>query len=326
MKHYKIQSFLMIILPLIICPILYIFLHFGKMTYMNIEYPTYKDVQNKTLSSHNADILIIGDSRAKAGFIPQDNTQINLAIGGTTPIVGYYTLKRYLSHNKAPKIIILSYVSLHYSHIGTFWERAIKFDFLDIDDFKEVARNAKTLNECKTLEKCEILDFFAYKININNFNAEIFNAFNELIKGRSRYKVNLKTMQNLEQNGGHFFYGKNLGTSSHNWKVSHKDFMPNPLISLYLYKIAELAKANNIQIFHYQMPFNQSSFNHLNEKFMNDYNAFLNTMQDTYHIISLNKIWALPDSDFGDADHLYQGSPKTTKDILDKIKIYNETL
>lgn len=70
------------------------------------------------------------------------------------------------------------------------------------------------------------------------------------------------------------------------------------------------------------MPFNQSSFEALDLRFVREYNAFLDSMQDKYEIVSLNHIWALPNSDFGDSSHLFNGASKTTKDILGKIKAW----
>ena len=304
-------------------PLLFAFVFFGKAFYMHpSEYPTYMDVKIKAEQALNADLLVLGDSRAKAGFAPQNERQLNLAIGGTTPVEGFYILKRYLRKNKPPKVLILSYMSVHYNSAGTFWERAIKFDFLEFDEFKEIIKNAKKLDECGIVGKCKAWDFVKYKLDIKNFSAEMYNAWQEFKDGNSRYKRYLQVMDELGKNGGHYFYGRNLGASDDNYEVSQSSFKTSALINLYLHKIMALARANGIRVFHYQMPFNQSSFDKLNSAFVSDYNAFLNSMQDEFGITPLNFIWALPDSDFGDPSHLYQGTAKTTKYILEKILIY----
>ena len=322
-NRHKFYTLLMLV-PFGLC-VLYYAAFFGfvlgaKAHYMHpSEYPTYVDVGRKAQQPHNADLLVLGDSRAKAGFVPQNAKQLNLAIGGTTAIESYYTFKRYLVRNKPPKVLILSYMSVHFRGADTFWERAVKFDFLKFNEFKEVAQNAKKLGECGVLGKCEVADFIKYKADIKNFSAEIYNAWQEFKGGNPRYKRYLQVMDELDKNGGHYFYGRNLGASDDNYEVSQSDFKANALILLYVRKIAELAAMNGMQVFHYQMPFNQSSFDKLNAGFVRDYNGFLASLQ-SLGIKPLNFIWGLPDSDFGDPSHLYRGAEKTTRDILEKIK------
>ena len=324
MQKYKLSVLFMIVAPLFVIALFWSFIAFGKIAYMNVEYPTYKDTQLKTAQNHNAQIIMLGDSRAKAGFIPQDSTQLNLAIGGTTPISAHYTLKRYLTHNAPPKVLILSFMSQHYLGDETFWERAIKFDYLSFDEFSEIMENARNLGQCKILNhsggKCKEDYFFKYKMRIQNYTAEIYNAWSDFKNGRSRFATNTQVMSDLAQNGGHFFYGKWDESDGLNFEAKLKGFALNPLHDLYLQKIADLAKAHNIALFHYQMPFNEASFDALDSRFVSEYNAFLDSLQDKYGIISLNHIWALPNSDFGDSSHLYKGAHKTTADILDKIK------
>ena len=325
MQKYKLATLFMIAFPLLIIVLFWAFVVFGKIAYMNVEYPTYKDTQLKTRQNHNTQIIILGDSRAKAGFVPQDSTQLNLAVGGTTPISGYYTLKAYLERNTPPKVLILSYMSLHYLGEDAFWERAIKFDFLKFYEFSEIVENARKLGQCKVINhngKCKKYYFFKYKMRLQNFNAEIYNAWVDFKNGRTRFATNTQIMRDLAQNGGHFFYGKSHKSNGLNFETELKGFVINPLYDLYLQKITDLALVHNIALFHYQMPFNQASFNALDSAFVGEYNAFLDSMQGKYGIISLNHIWALPNSDFGDVSHLYKGAHKTTADILDKIKAW----
>ena len=60
MQRYRFSAIFMVFVPLILSAIFMIFMLSGKIIYMNIEYPTYKDVQIKTAQTHNAEILIIG--------------------------------------------------------------------------------------------------------------------------------------------------------------------------------------------------------------------------------------------------------------------------
>lgn len=323
MKNYKIAVFIMSFALFgvgYLCVFgLFGFVFFGKMHYMNVEFPTYLHTKITAQSPQNAEILVLGDSRAKAGFIPQSKKHLNLAIGGSMPFDGYHTLKRYLKHNKAPKILILSYMGEHYFGLGTFWERSMKFGFINFFEFSELIENARNLGQCGLFGKCQKIEFFKYHLNFENFNAEIYNAFAE----KTRFETNKKALDYLQKTNGHFWYGRAQSASGLNSEASWmKSFKVDALSDFYLHKIADLAKAHNIAIFHYQMPFNQSSIDKLDPKFKSEYNAFLNSMWQNYGIYSLNEIHAFPDSDFGDPSHLYNGANKSTADILQKIEHY----
>ena len=68
--------------------------------YLDGEYAMYRQqqdyVQGKTGTA--ARVLIVGDSRTKAGMDPALlwEGSYNIALGGTTPIEGYYALKEYI--------------------------------------------------------------------------------------------------------------------------------------------------------------------------------------------------------------------------------------
>ena len=83
-------KFIGIVLPVFAALSLYCALF--PMWYMDGEYAMYK--QQKDYITGNGEynrVLIMGDSRTKAGFIPDElsNDCYNLALGGTTPIEGY---------------------------------------------------------------------------------------------------------------------------------------------------------------------------------------------------------------------------------------------
>lgn len=319
-SHYKMFIFLPLTALFGVFFAFYGFAFFGKMHYMSVEFPTYLHTKLTTQSAQKIDILVLGDSRAKAGFIPQGANHLNLAIGGSTPFDGYHTLKRFLAHNAPPKALILSYIPAHYFGIGTFWDRAVKFGFIDFIEFSELLNNARNLGECALFGKCYKIKFFYYHLNYENFNAEIFNTFKQKTWQESRFMANKKAWEYLEAKRGHFFYGRANGTSGEFMEVAMKSFAPNALHKFYLQKIANLAKAHNIAVFHYQMPFNKSSFNALDLGFVREYNVFLDSMEANYGIVALNRIWEMPDSAFGDPSHLFSGAEEVTRDILEKLR------
>ena len=68
--------------------------------------------------------LIIGDSTANSAYLPEvlsDDT-VNLALAGSSPVDGYYTLENYLKNNKAPKDIFVSYMDYHLDDDAFTWD------------------------------------------------------------------------------------------------------------------------------------------------------------------------------------------------------------
>jgi len=80
--------FIIILIPL------QVYLFCFPMQYNHTDYVMWKDTWDN-LKDSESEVIIIGDSRAKAGIYPLNlNDDVySLTLGGATPIEGYYTLK-----------------------------------------------------------------------------------------------------------------------------------------------------------------------------------------------------------------------------------------
>ena len=96
--------------------------------YMDDEYAMYHAQRDYLLENqdHN-DVIILGDSRTKAGLMPEllSDSTYNLALGGASPIEGYYSLREYLDNHPAPGTLILCYAPMHYMDVDTLWTRTV---------------------------------------------------------------------------------------------------------------------------------------------------------------------------------------------------------
>jgi len=78
---------------------------YQKMWYLDSEYPMWLHVKT-TMNANiplNYNTLMLGDSGAKAGFIPTQDIlkkSINLSLGGSTPVEAYYILRIIILHYK----------------------------------------------------------------------------------------------------------------------------------------------------------------------------------------------------------------------------------
>ncbi len=315
---------LSIIIAIYICYMA--FAHLFMMKYMNFEYPTFEATKTLSQTETYHDLVVLGDSRAKAGFIPnkvKSFSSINLALGGGTPIEGYYTLKRYLDKNKPPKALLLSYTpSTHYGGSDTFWERAMKFRYIHISDYIEIERYASNLKKMQKklhmeYERITYVNFIKLFVYFKVYHSEISTFF------RKDRDDNVKILSEVIASKGHVFYGTNeKGSSELAGEHRAEKFIFDDLNFIYLNKIISLANKKSIQIFFYSMPNNKATFLKLNPKYKSDYTNFIKKYCLENSCINLNTFWSLDDKYFGDSSHVYGGANITTDDIEEKLQQY----
>ena len=263
---------------------------------------------------HKIDIVYLGDSRAKAAFIVnkfEENSKLNVlnfSIGGATPIEGYYSLKNFLKHNQV-KNILISYAPFHLTKQDVFWDRTVKFSFLKNEEYEEIHSNAELFKDRYILDK----NYLDYKIKTGIYAIEFFKGISSL-----RWRLNKKTYAELIKSKGHYYFGRNDGSSDLNDESKEKNFLPSLLINSYLQNIIKLAQENNMKIYWYTMPFNESSFRQTSENYISRFEKYINDFASDNFIV-LNTLNYQNDKNFGDASHLFSGAINTTIDIKNKL-------
>ena len=303
----------------------YIVLNF-KMLYMDSDYPVFTHVKN-IINSPNKEqaynFIAIGDSKLKAGFMPKqfDNdffNSINLSMNGASPIEGFFTLKKYLKNNTPPKYLLLSYSPMALappdSEINS-WTRNLAFDFYTYSDFKHILETARAIKHDTNLRKNY---WFIYKIKTGKYIFQFFKGIFE-----KRWKSNGSALEKLRYSRGHFFYGKKERSDEQSIDLDGvSKFSPSQLRTAYLEKTLELAIDNQVTVFYYTMPFNETSFNNLHNNPRKQYDQYISKIFNKYSLINLNKLYYLRNEMFGDSMHLYRGIKKVTNEISDKINTF----
>lgn len=146
---------LLVFIPVIL---VWIFLAAFPVYYMDGEYSYFTQGKDYRLGKTDlppSDILILGDSRAKSGLLPEaiSDSCFSLAEGGTTAVEAYYILRDYIACRGVPEKVILSVSSYHFTDFDGFWTRSVYFDFLSFAQAKEVIETAKRNGETEALEK-----------------------------------------------------------------------------------------------------------------------------------------------------------------------------
>jgi len=288
-----------------------------QMFYESREYPMWMHVKGliNNISDQKQQMIIIGDSRAKAGYEPvlSSKNTLNLAVGGSTPIDGYYTLFTFLKNNPDPESIVLSYSPLHLTHAMYFWSRTVKYDFLAENEFDEIFNNLKKYQDPAMGKENQL---WKYKYLTSMYISSVF----EGIK-KKRWLINEEVKNSLVKTKGHAYFGTREGTQSLNGEVKEaSDFHHSELINYYFIKLIELARSRSIKVLWYTMPFNDASCNKVSPGLVSGFNEYIERLETKTGINVIRKIHCMDNKYFGDGSHVFRGSEITTREILAEIE------
>jgi len=274
---------------------------------MDEEYAMYR--QQKDYVTKNQDdnrVLIIGDSRTKAGLIPDElsDSCYNLALGGTTPIEGYYTLKEYLKHHPAPECVMIAYAPMHYMDVDALWTRNIYFHVMNREDATELFQTAAGC------EKNENILIENYRLEYAMYHFYMPNKYCTALKNAAfigRHGANVSKYQQMTLERGHNFFGLANGSGDVNGEAKEEDFIPSDVITVYMQKIFELCNEQGIRVVVEQLPMNETSRAILTEDFKSHYRQYMDELAFANPTVQIfGDFYMYPNDYFGDADHLNQ--------------------
>lgn len=301
-----IKKIMILIVPFFVILPLYCALF--PMYYMDEEYAMYKQQRNYCLGieteDKKRDLLILGDSRAKAGFVPASlsGSAYNLALGGATPVEGYYSLREYLDHHNKPQTLIVAYAPMHYMDVDTLWTRTVYFHNISSKDFWEIIQTAR---ECRQFDKILIdhypLEYLMYCLYFpNKYATALKNAGFFFRHQRTALKY-----QEMEENLGHTLYGTQNGSGGVNGEAHEMDFGCSDVIDRYLGRLLELCRDEGIEVILEQLPMNETSYGILKPEFKAHYKEYMLQVARRYPEVTVNAgFYCYENAYFGDADHL----------------------
>ncbi len=288
-----------------------------KMLYMTQEYPMWLHVKNaiNTPTKNRKQLLIIGDSRAKAGFIPneiENITSINLSLGGGTPMEGYYILKKYLENTPAPAHLILSYTAYHLMDKNKYWERTVTYNFLDDKDYQEIETRAKEFNERSIIKANKSYWYFKNPIVYRG-------SFRNGITS-NRWKKNKQFLEETIAAQGHHYFGTSAFSTRLNTDTKQKIFKKSKLQDFYLRKLLTLAKNSGIKLYFFIMPFNKPSYDKVKKSYISKFTGYLRKLSHDYPLKICNKLTYMEKHNFGDSSHLFKGAKVVTLKMYHCLK------
>lgn len=306
-----------LILPFFV--LLPLYCKYFPMYYLDDEYAMYRQQKdyvtgklntanpengNTYAQSEDARVLIMGDSRTKAGYDPALlwDGSYNIALGGATPIEGYYSLKEYLEHHKAPETVVMAYAPMHYMDVDTLWTRSIYFHTLLKQDYQDLVLTAKEFEDTEhILIEDYPLEYLMYEFYMPNKYATALkkSAF------VGRHAATIKKYDTMVEFKGHTFYGTDAQSGGINGEAKVADFADSDIITWYLEQTFALCSQNGIKVVLEQTPMNETSYGILTPEFKANYRAYMQEVLARNPDVTVYPgFYCYPNDCFGDADHL----------------------
>ena len=303
MKHFIFKIALFISIPVLAMAI---FLQFGRFLYHTPEYAMWKAKMDFVSKVHDTNSLIIGDSRAIAGFIPSiiGTEYYNLALGGSSPIEGYYLLKHYIS-KKNIKNLIISYAPSHLEFSDVFLDRTLPFGYFSTPELLEVLSKSKEFNEnlfyskaqyCKgeSLNYIKKEQFYKDSLWAILLQCKFFYCYVPQLKknfGSFWYYKNIETYHTIQKNRGYFDVSKLSSEKGLTIEAKKNGkFIQSHIEDYYVNALLSLAKEKNIKVYYITTPINFESISKIkkeNPTYFASYSAYMKTLKLKYP----NFIW-----------------------------------
>ena len=277
------------------------------LAYLDPEYPSWLAKRQMLGQCDLGDVLVVGDSRAAVNIVPAllDVKTTNLAVGGGQAIEAYVAVRRALACPVTPRRVIVSLNAGHFVKPDLFWERSVRFGFLDREELSDVLRTAQSLGDRSVLAPhhddglAPMFRGFLYSVRFPSL------YFNGVLKGG----VFLRLWQNKESleaglaSRGQYFFGTDPGSSAVAAEGGLRRFTPLPVQDYYFGRMLALLAARDIPVDFISMPLNQSTHAQVLPAVEHDYGAYLAGYAARFGNFTLiGKVmpdW--PDRYFGDA-------------------------
>lgn len=309
LKNDKIRFSIKLVLALLPIIIFIGYVLLCPMCYMDIEYPSWQYTKNYVRSGNeDADIIILGDSRAMADIIPEviapDRPCVNLAVGGATPIEMYYFYVSYLQNHPAAETAVVMFAPFHYTYMDNYKTRTLYFNALRLRDYQELLKMALYYNS----ESVLFPDHSAYHLSCALRLPDVYlpAIYNSRFIGRR--KENNERMAELIKSKGQGYFGTDDYNDDLAYEASYTQMEVNgdsALIEFYADALFTLLSNSCKNVILVQPPVNEATYNSLNDNYVREYTQYIDNLCRNHENISYSPHFVKYENQyFGDSSHL----------------------
>lgn len=233
------------------------------LAYLDPEYPAWRAKLDLLRHCDLGDVLVLGDSRAAVDVIPTllPVRATNLAVGGGESIEAYAALSRALTCPVPPRRVVISLDAAHFTQPDLFWERSVRFGFLNTADLSALQRAESQANDTS----------FAAPQRPDGLPASLRARlyawrfpplyFNSLLRGGVllRWWSNRRAYTAVLAARGQYFFGRDAGSSTIAVEGHMQAFRPLPVLDRYFDRMLALLATRDIPADFVAMPMNRTT-------------------------------------------------------------------
>lgn len=296
---------------------------------MDDEYSLWKYQKNYVFKSNEYnELVVLGDSVPRGAFRPNkipEISSINLSLGGATPIEMYYTLEHYLDNHDTPRAVILMCGPGHYTKADFYQYRTLYFHYLSLKEVYEVRQYAKQLDESGYLYNSDTdAKTLGYYLRLPEYYLPA--VINSKVFGR--YGENKALYKQVELGRGVTPKEEYEGEIATHYLNYYGYYIPDQVIAIYLEKIVDICRKNDIGLVIEQTPLPETSVDAMDDMIKDGYLSFFSELQGKYPDVYVNtELMAWPDAEFDyDGCHMdNSGAERLTDYVVLKYKeLYSE--
>lgn len=283
---------------------------------------------------NDLDLLIVGDSTASQNVLAPDLPLLkaaSLAAPGISSIESYYNLKRYLTgmeNRPSPRCVLLmtSYGAQAYHIENFFWPLTVGHSLLRREDALDLYENSIKIHAWPSNRYSRwnyylkiISEQVGYHLQFNSLKQLLFQPNLTFNHSQRSYRLFRRMdgsgpLQRRPQWLENRFNGPNQ-------EFLTKPFNPDPVLDLYIEKIAKLTQERGIPLAVAYGPLASSVRDETSERWLNDAIEHVGKIIAPFpHVSNLQKVEWMIDSKFADSTHLkWAFAAEYTKELGKKL-------
>ncbi|MBR0963729.1 hypothetical protein JQ554_06405 [Bradyrhizobium diazoefficiens] len=280
--------------------------------FLPLDYAAWRAKSDMVASCALPDTVVIGDSRAAAGFMPSRIPGLaNLAMGLVSPIDLYFLSQRILACPQPPKRVVVSVSIPQLEQAPLFWSRNVLFGGLTFENLEEVRRHSRALDDKTIFPQATVGDLDAI---LNDWMvAHKFPSFYfaSLVNGGvvGRLAAHHRLRQAIAQSNGHLLYGTAPGSDGVSIDGAAKEFRAAPILDYYFREMIALYATRGVEVLFVAAPVNDATFRTISPAVARqfaDYLAALARDEPNFKLVGA-AVRPWDNKWFGDANHLNEG-------------------
>lgn len=293
--------------------------------YMDSDYgPFLQQRDYAQTSSDKQEVIFLGDSTIVDSVIPNElpDNVYNLALGGSSALEMYYTLRDYLQCHPAPKAIIVGFMPHLLEERPCYQGITLYVHYLSRKDEKEAQENIfKYDNISDKARRHDNIDRLLFDFRVpSKYGMTILKS------GLLRATHNQGIFNMFREKRGHIICGDNrdgckeLNPVAVNVKSGRNKFYVLGSNAFYMKEIARLCRENHISLYYEPPVMNQASWEVLQgTEYMEDYINNMTALQQDMGVPLNVDIPVYDNKFFGDTIHLNLiGAYKYTEYLREK--------